>query len=121
MEYRPINFDEKFKRFKDLWAPRIVAEMDGYQFKLVRILGDFVWHKHPETDEAFVVLEGSMTIELRDGRVNLEAGEMFVVRRGVEHKTSSSKACKILLVEAKGVANTGDAGGDLTADRDMWV
>ena len=121
MKYEAVDFEEKFRKFEDHWAPRIVAEMDGYQFKLVRILGEFVWHRHAEADEAFVVLDGEMVIEFRDGKVALRAGEMFVVPKGVEHRTSSPKECKILLVEAKGVVNTGDAGGAFTMDKDVRV
>lgn len=121
MPYRPINFDDKFGTFSDHWAPRVVAEMNDYQFKLVVIKGEFVWHAHRDTDEAFVVLEGEMVIEFRDGRVALKAGEMFVVPKGVAHKPVAPKECKMLLIEPRGVVNTGDAGGRLTAGNDVWV
>ena len=95
--------------------------MNDYQFKLAKIQGEFVWHRHADTDEAFIVLKGEMTIEFRDGRVSLKAGQMFVVPRGVEHKPVAPEECSILLVEPRGVVNTGDAGGKLTAPNDVWV
>lgn len=121
MGYEPVNFSEKFGKFDDHWAPRVVAEMNDYQFKLARIEGEFIWHSHADTDETFIVLEGAMTIHFREGRVDLRAGEMYVVPRGVEHKPAAARECCILLVEPRGVANTGDEGGDLTAPGDAWV
>ena len=116
-----INLKEKLSKFSDHWSPRIVAEMNDYQFKLVKIKGDFVWHNHDDTDEVFIVLEGEMKIELKDETVELKEGEMFVVPKGVEHKPYSEKECKIMLVEPKGVVNTGDAGSNLTAPNDVWI
>jgi len=117
----PINFKDKFAKFSDRWSPRVVAEMNDYQFKLVKIEGEFVWHDHANTDEVFIVIEGTMTIEFRDGRVDLGAGEMFVVPKGVEHKPYAKTECKVMLLEPRGVVNTGNAGGSLTADNDVWV
>jgi mannose-6-phosphate isomerase-like protein (cupin superfamily) len=121
MTYQPINFNDKFGKFSDHWAPRVVAEINDYQFKLVKIQGQFVWHEHTDTDEAFVVLDGEMAIEFRDGRVELTAGEMFVVSKGVEHKPVAPNECKMMVIEPRGVINTGDAGGTLTANNDVWV
>ena len=119
--YQPVNLDDKFKRFVDHWAPRVVAQMNDYQFKLVRIQGEFVWHNHADTDEVFIVVDGAMSIQFRDGRVDLKSGELFVVPRGVEHKPVAASECKIMLVEPRGVINTGEAGGALTATNDIWV
>ena len=116
-----INLKEKLSKFSDHWSPRIVAEMNDYQFKVVKIKGDFVWHNHDDTDEVFIVLEGEMKIEFKDETVELKKGEMFVVPKGVEHKPHSENECKIMLVEPKGVVNTGDAGSDLTAPNDVWI
>ena len=116
-----INLKEKLSKFSEQWSPRIIAEMNDYQFKLVKIKGDFVWHNHDDTDEVFIVLEGEMKIEFKDKTVELKEGEMFVVPKGVEHKPYSEKECKIMLVEPKGVVNTGDAGSDLTAPNDVWI
>jgi mannose-6-phosphate isomerase-like protein (cupin superfamily) len=99
----------------------VIAEMNDYQFKLVRFQGEFIWHDHPDSDEAFVVLDGEMAIEFHDGHVELTAGEMFVVPKGVEHKPVAPDECKIMLVEPRGIRNTGGSGGDMTADDDVWV
>lgn len=121
MKYAVINFQEKLARFSEQWAPKVIAEMNDYQFKLVKIQGEFIWHSHAETDEVFIVLEGEMSIELRDGKVNLKAGEMFVVPRGIEHKPVTTNECKLMLVEPVGTTNTGDAGGELTAENNVWI
>lgn len=119
--YRSINLAAKFAKFDDHWAPRVVAEMNDYQFKLVKFQGDFVWHQHEDTDEVFLVLKGEMEIEFRDGAVTVCAGEMFVIPRGLEHITRAGNECQALLIEPRGVVNTGDAGGALTAKNDVWV
>ena len=121
MTYVPLNFQEKLAKFSDRWSPKVIAEMNDYQFKLVKVQGDFVWHDHPDTDEVFIVLDGQMTIEFRDGAVELSQGEMFVVPKGVEHKPYAEQECHMLLVEPKGVVNTGKAGGEKTAENDVWV
>lgn len=121
MKYTPINFSEKFSKFSEHWSPKIIAQMNDYHFKLVRIQGDFVWHSHSDTDEVFIVLEGDMTIHFRDSEVRLSSGEMFVIPRGVEHKTSASRECKIMLVESAGTINTGEVRGDLTAQDGVWI
>ncbi len=119
--YTPLNFQEKLAKFSDHWSPRVIAEMNDYQFKLVKVQGDFVWHEHSDTDEVFIVLDGQLTIEFRDGAVALSTGEMFVVPKGVEHKPCAEQECHMLLVEPRGVRNTGDVGGEKTADNDVWV
>lgn len=116
-----INLAHKLAQFSEHWSPRVVAELNDYQFKLVKLQGEFVWHVHDETDEAFIVVQGEMEIGFRDGTVTLRAGEMFVVPKGVEHITRASSECHALIVEPRGVINTGDAGGDLTARNDVWV
>ena len=121
MKYVPINFQQKLGLFSEHWKPKVIVEMNDYQFKLVKIQGEFVWHSHPDTDDVFIVIEGSMRIELRDGRVELKAGEMFVVPRGVEHKPVAEAECKMLLVEPRGTVNTGAAGGAMTAENDVWI
>ena len=121
MTYQPINLTDKLSLFSDHWSPRVIAEMNDYQFKLVKLQGEFVWHNHPDTDEVFIVIDGEMAIAFRDGQVNLKAGEMFVVPKGVEHKPIAQQECQIMLIEPRGVVNTGDAGGDLTADNDVWI
>jgi mannose-6-phosphate isomerase-like protein (cupin superfamily) len=121
MKYKPINIQEKLSKFSDHWSPKIIAQMNDYHFKLVKFQGDFVWHKHVDTDEVFITLDGEMSIEFRDGKADLKAGEMFIVPQGVEHKPLAQKECKIMLVEPAGTINTGDAGGNLTAKDDIWI
>ena len=118
---KSINFADKLSKFSDLWSPKVIAEMNDYQFKLAKLQGEFVWHNHPDTDEVFIVIEGSMKIELEDGVVELSAGEMYVVPKGVMHKPSAEKECQIMLVEPRGVVNTGEADSDLTAENDVWI
>ncbi|MBY6205298.1 cupin domain-containing protein [Halomonas denitrificans] len=95
--------------------------MNDYQFKLARFEGRFVWHRHEATDEVFLVLRGSMGIELRDRTIRLGEGELFVVPRGVEHRPFADEDCRVLLIEPRGVVNTGGAGGELTAGNDVWL
>ncbi len=121
MEYKAINLAEKFGLLDVQWQPRVVAEMNDYQFKVVKLEGDFMWHDHPETDETFLVLEGALRIDFRDGSVDLSEGELFVVPRGVEHKPHAEKEVKLMLIEPKGVLNTGHTGGDRTAENDIWI
>jgi mannose-6-phosphate isomerase-like protein (cupin superfamily) len=121
MQNTIINFQEKLSKFSDHWTPRVIAEMNDYQFKLVKIQGEFIWHSHPETDEVFIVIDGELSIELRAGQVDLKAGEMFVVPRGVEHKPVAENECKLMLVEPVGTTNTGDAGGERTAENNVWI
>jgi mannose-6-phosphate isomerase-like protein (cupin superfamily) len=119
--YKPVNFAEKLSRINERWSPRVVAEMNDYQFKVVKIEGDFVWHDHSETDEAFLVLEGKLRIDFRDGFVTLGPGEMFVVPKGTEHKPYAAGEVKLLLIEPRGVLNTGGEDSDRTAQNDLWI
>jgi mannose-6-phosphate isomerase-like protein (cupin superfamily) len=119
MPYAPINLAEKLARLHEQWSPRIIAQMNDYHFKLVKIEGEFVWHSHAETDDFFLVVKGHLTIQLRDRDVHLEEGELFVVPRGVEHCPRADEEAHILLIEPVGTVNTGDAGGPLTAPHDV--
>ena len=116
-----VSLKEKLAKFSDHWSPRVIAEMNDYQFKLVKIKGEFVWHSHQDTDEVFIVLNGSMNIEFKDKTISLSKGEMFVVEKGVEHKPYSEDECEIMIVEPKGVVNTGDSDSKLTAPNDIWI
>ena len=116
-----INLKDKLAKFSDHWSPKVIAELNDYQFKLVKIQGEFVWHNHPDTDEVFLVIEGSMNIEFENETVQLNEGEMLVVPKGVEHKPYADSECKVMLVEPRGVVNTGDADSELTADNDVWI
>lgn len=121
MKYEALNFEHKLDLLHEQWSPRVIAEMNDYQFKIVKIQGDFIWHDHEDTDETFIVLEGNLRIDFRDGHVELNKGEMYVVPRGVEHKPCAEHEVKLLLIEPRGVVNTGDRGGELTADNDVWI
>ena len=116
-----INLRKKLDKFSEHWSPKVIAEMNDYQFKLVKIKGDFVWHNHADTDETFIVIEGEMKIEFEDKTVELKEGEMYVVPKGVEHKPYAEKECKIMIIEPRGVVNTGNTEGDLTASNDVWI
>ena len=116
-----VNFTEKFNLFSDLWSPKVIAEMNDYQFKLVKIQGEFVWHDHGHTDEVFILLEGSMNIEFEDRTITLNAGEMQVVPKGTRHNPFAENECKVMLVEPRGVINTGETEDDLKADNDVWI
>ena len=117
----PINFQSRFALFSEHWSPKVIAEMNDYQFKLVKIKGQFTWHEHKDTDEVFIVIEGSMGIEFKDRTAELNDGEMIVVEKGEQHKPFAPEECKVLIVEPRGVVNTGDSGGNLTAENDVWV
>ena len=116
-----INLKEKLKLISEHWSPKVIAEMNDYQLKLVKLKGEFVWHKHDETDELFFCVKGDMKIELRDGLVSLTEGELFVVPRGVEHRPVAEQECQVLLIEPRDVINTGDVESDLTAPNDQWI
>ena len=116
-----INLQDKFSKFSEQWTPKVIAEMNDYQFKLVKIEGEFVWHNHSDTDEVFIVLEGKMFIEFENETIELNQGEMYVVPKGMQHKPYAEQECKVMLVEPKGVVNTGEASGDLTAQNDIWI
>ena len=121
MAYAPISFADKLARFSERWSPRIIAQMNDYHFKLVKVEGEFVWHSHALTDEVFIVLDGELTIHFRDGAVTLRAGEMFVVPRGREHKPFAARECRILLVEPAGTVNTGNGRSERTAEDNVWI
>ncbi|AIC22324.1 MULTISPECIES: cupin domain-containing protein [Pseudomonas] len=119
--YQSLNFAYKLSLFDDHWQARVIAEMNDYQFKLVKLQGDFIWHDHPHTDETFIVLEGQLRIDFADGQVTINQGEMFVVPKGMKHKPYAEQEVKLLLIEPKGVRNTGEEGGERTAANDVWI
>ena len=110
-----VDLSEKFNRFSDHWSPKLVARINDYEVKLVKVQGDFVWHTHEDTDELFLVVDGQLTIQLRDRDVILGPGQLFVVPRGVEHCPRADGEVRALLLEPRGVVNTGDAAGELTS------
>ena len=116
-----INFKSKFQKFDEHWSPKVIAEMNDYQFKLVKIERDFIWHQHDETDEVFIVIEGKIFIEFKDEIVEISEGEMIVVPKGVKHKPYAEEEAKIMLIEPTGTVNTGDIEDKLTAPNDQWI
>jgi mannose-6-phosphate isomerase-like protein (cupin superfamily) len=116
-----INLKEKLSKFSDHWSPKVIAEMNDYQFKLVKIQGEFVWHNHDDTDETFIVIEGEMKIEFENETLELNEGDMFVVPKGIEHKPWAENECKVMIIEPRGVLNTGSSESKLTASNDVWI
>ena len=122
MEPSKINFMEKFSKLPDEdYSVRIIAMMNDYEFKIVKFRGDFIWHSHADTDETFIILDGKMQMNFRDTVIEINPGEMIVIPKGVEHKPTSRQECHILLVEPRGVINTGDVNDEKTADNDVWM
>ena len=118
---KKINFKQKYSKFSDYWSPKIIAKMNDYQFKLVKIKGEFIWHNHKNTDETFIVIEGEMLIKFLDKEIKLSEGEMLVIPKGIEHKPSAKNECKILVIEPKGIINTGDIVNELTKNKEIWI
>jgi mannose-6-phosphate isomerase-like protein (cupin superfamily) len=117
-----INFAEKFAGLpEEDYAVRIIAKMNDYEFKIVKFKGEFVWHSHLDTDETFIILKGTMQMHFRDQVVELNAGEMIVVLKGVEHKPASKDGYEALLIEPEGVPNTGDAENEMTIKKIEWI
>ncbi len=119
---QPISLDKKFAEFGEFWSPKIVAQMNDYHLKIAKVKGDFIWHRHEETDEVFYVVSGELNIDFRVGVVALRAGEMIVVPKGIEHRPRASEECRILLIEPAGTVNTGDAAEThLDAGEGEWI
>ena len=118
---KKINLKNKFKKFSEHWSPKVIAELNDYQFKLVKIKDDFVWHNHEHTDEAFIVIKGQIFIEFEDRTEELNEGEMIIVSKGVNHKPYAKNEAEIMIVEPRGVINTGNVNDDLTAPNDQWI
>jgi mannose-6-phosphate isomerase-like protein (cupin superfamily) len=121
MSTQAIDLKQKLALIEELWSPRIIAELNDIQFKVAKLHGEFVWHSHEDTDEAFLVVSGRLRIELRDGSVELGPGQLHVVPKGVEHRPIAEEECHLLLIEPRGVVNTGASGGELTAEQDRWI
>ena len=116
-----INLSDKLRLFSDVWSPKVIAELNDYQVKLVKLKGEFVWHQHDHTDELFLCLRGQLRICLRDTSVILNEGELFVVPKGIEHKPIADDECHVMIIEPAGVINTGDAESELTAPNDQRI
>ena len=121
MGINKINFNDKFDKISSFWSPKIIGELNDYQFKLAKFKDDFIRHNHPETDEAFIVIEGEIYIDFDNKTETIKAGEMIVVPKGVYHKPYSKKEAKVLMIEPRGTVNTGDIVNELTLSNDNWI
>lgn len=113
-----VDLAEKLSMFSDQWSPKVVARMNDYEIKVVKVQGEFTWHAHEDTDELFLVIAGELTIQMQDRNVEVGPGQLFVVPRGVQHCPIADGEVHAVLIEPTGVVNTGDAGGSLTAEHD---
>ena len=118
MANEAVDITEKLALFSEHWSPKVVARLNDYEIKVVKVKGEFVWHTHDDTDELFIVVAGELSIQLRDGDVRLSAGQLFVVPRGVAHCPVAEGEVHALLIEPTGVVNTGDAGGPIAVGDD---
>jgi mannose-6-phosphate isomerase-like protein (cupin superfamily) len=122
MTVEKINLSDKFAKLPaGDYAVRLVAKMNNYDFKIVKFKGDFIWHSHPETDETFIIMEGTLIMNFRDRKVEVHAGEMIVIPKGIEHKPSSENGYKAILIEPEGVSNTGDVRSGITIEKVEWI
>ena len=122
MNTKKINLSEKFGKLPSGdYAVGIIARMNNYEFKVVKFKGDFVWHSHQDTDETFIVIEGTLVMDFRDRTEEINAGEMIVIPKGVEHKPFSENGYKAILIEPEGVPNTGNVQSDVTIDKIEWI
>jgi mannose-6-phosphate isomerase-like protein (cupin superfamily) len=122
MTAEKINLSDKFGKLPaGDYGVRLVARMNNYDFKIVKFKGDFIWHSHPETDETFIVLEGTLVMNFRDRKTEVHAGEMIVIPKGVEHKPSSENGYKAPLIEPEGVTNTGNVQSEVTIEKLEWA
>jgi mannose-6-phosphate isomerase-like protein (cupin superfamily) len=116
-----VNLQEKLAMFSDHWSPRVVGELNGQQVKLAKLKGEFIWHRHENEDEMFLILKGTLVIRMRDREVALQQGEMYIVPRGVEHQPVADDEVHVLLLEPIGTLNTGDVRDDRTVDRPSTI
>ncbi len=121
MSLEKVNLREKLDLFEDHWNPRIISELNGQHVKLAKLMGEFVWHKHDDEDELFLVIEGHLTMELRDKTVELDPGEMIVIPKGVEHRPVARSECQVLLFEPDTTLNTGDAQDNRRREKLEWI
>ena len=121
MRHESINFRRKFALFDEQWQPKVIAQMNDYQFKIAKLHGDFVWHDHKDTDETFIVIDGILRIDFRDGAMHGGAGEMLVVPMDVEQKPYAENEIKLLLIEPRGARNGGDESGERVAPNGIWI
>ena len=116
-----VNLQEKVGLFEELWTPKIAGELNGQSIKLAKTKGEFVWHKHDDEDEFFLVISGTLTIKLREKEIQLDPGEFFIVPRGIEHKPVSEKEAHVLVFEPKKTKHTGNVESEITVKKFDWI
>ena len=122
MKIKKINITQKLKKISEYWSPKVIAEMNDYQFKLAKVKNEFVWHKHEDTDETFFIVNGQLTIELKKmEKIILNKGDMVVIPKGVEHKPIATEECEIMLIEPNKTINTGNVKNEMTTKNDQWI
>lgn len=120
MEHKAINLNEKYNKFSDQWKPKIIAQFNTSHIKVAKVEGDYHWHSHADTDQVFMVIEGELRMDLRDGSVDLKAGELYVVPKGVEHKPYAAKECRVLLLDPAGIVKKVTDGDSIKEEED-WI
>ena len=122
VKIKKINITQKLKKISEFWSPKVIAEMNDYQFKLAKVKNEFVWHKHEDTDETFFIVNGQLTIELKKmEKIILNKGDMVVIPKGIEHKPIANEECEIMLIEPKKTINTGNVKNQMTTKNDQWI
>ena len=122
MKIKKINITQKLKKISEYWSPKVIAEMNDYQFKLAKVKNEFVWHKHEDTDETFFIVNGQLTIKLKKmEKIILNKGDMVVIPKGVEHKPIATEECEIMLIEPNKTINTGNVKNEMTTKNDQWI
>ncbi len=121
MKLKAVDINEKFALFTDQWSPKVIAKLNNYLVKIGKLQGDFVWHKHDDTDELFLVNKGVLRVDLREGQVFVNKGQMFIVPRGVEHLTHADEECELIMFEPETTLNTGDVKGEMTVEKLEWI
>jgi mannose-6-phosphate isomerase-like protein (cupin superfamily) len=109
-----INLKDKFDLFSEYWSPKIIGDLNDSHVKIAKLKGDFVWHKHDNEDELFLIIKGTLLIQFRDQDITLTEGEFIIIPKGIEHKPFAEEEVHIILIEPKSTLNTGDVAGDLT-------
>ena len=121
VKIKKVNLSQKLTKVSDYWSPKVIAQMNNYHFKLAKVKDKFIWHKHEETDETFFVIKGQLTIQLRDGEIIINEGEMVVIPKNVEHKPLAAKECHIMLIEPRETINTGNVEDEMTVKKNQWI
>ncbi|WP_017733880.1 cupin domain-containing protein [Nafulsella turpanensis] len=121
MNIDKVNISEKFGRFSDHWHPRIVGELNGQQVKLAKLKGEFIWHSHEQEDEMFLIIKGTLKMELRDKVVEIKEGEFIVIPRGVEHRPIAEEEVQVMLFEPASTLHTGNVTSELTRNKQEWL